>query len=125
MSVLRKVLVVEDSKLVHMMYDLMLSRFEIVHAHDGVEAAARLQEHQNLDAVLLDMNMPRMDGMAFLRLIKADPIFAKIPVVVVTTDGTEETCRRAVETGAAAFLTKPFKAEAILEVLNRLIPNHS
>jgi two-component system, chemotaxis family, chemotaxis protein CheY len=116
----RKVLVVEDSKLVQMMYGLMLSKCTVVHATDGLDGMAKLREHRDVDVIVLDLQLPRMDGLEFLKVVKADPVFARIPVVVVTTDGKNDTSERAVRAGAAAFLTKPFRSDAILDVLARL-----
>jgi two-component system chemotaxis response regulator CheY len=116
----RKVLIVEDSKLVHMMYDVMLQHWPIVHASDGIEALKKLDEHQDVEVILLDVNMPRMNGLDFLANVKGNSRFAKIPVIVVSTEGRDEIAQRAVERGAAAYIKKPFRSEAILDMLARV-----
>src|ERR1700687_2648003 len=67
-----KVLVVDDSKLLHRMFEMMLRQYPIVHAYDGREALERLAEaeHRDVDLILLDMNMPRMNGLEFLAAVK-------------------------------------------------------
>jgi two-component system, chemotaxis family, chemotaxis protein CheY len=117
----RKVLVVEDSRLVHMMYDTILRKCQVVHAHDGLEAMAKLRDHRDVDAILLDMNMPRMNGLEVLELLKADESLKRIPVIIVTTEGNEESAQQAIGKGAAAFLTKPFRAEHIFDALSRAL----
>ena len=118
----KKILVVEDSKLVHKMYDMMLRQFSLVHAYNGQEALAKLAEHPDADLILLDINMPKMNGLEFLSQIKAMPQFARIPVIIISTEGKEEDTRRGVEAGAAAYLTKPFRNETLLDAIARLEP---
>ena len=116
----KKILVVEDSKLVHRMYDLMLKPHTIVHCYDGHDALQQLADHHDTDAVLLDLNMPRMSGLELLAHLRKDPVFSKIPVIIVSTEGKEEDTRRGLEAGATAYVTKPFQREDILDVLSRV-----
>ena len=116
----RKVLVVDDSKLLHRMFEMMLRGFPLVHAYDGREALDRLAEHKDVDLILLDINMPRMNGLEFLGAVKAHPEFARIPVVIITTEGTEDDTQRGLQAGASAYVKKPFRNEELLGVINRL-----
>ena len=116
----KKVLVVDDSKLLHRMFEMMLRGFPLVHAYDGREALDLLTEHKDVDLVLLDINMPRMNGLEFLISMKANPSFQKIPVVIITTEGTEDDTQRGLEAGASAYVKKPFRNEELLGVINRL-----
>lgn len=115
-----KVLVVDDSKLLHRMYEMMLRQTRLVHAADGQEALARLQENADVELILLDLNMPRMGGLEFLAAIKADPAKAHIPVVIITTDGKEADAERGMKAGAAAYLRKPFRNEELLSCIEGL-----
>ena len=116
----RKVLVVDDSKLLHRMFEMMLRQYPLVHAYDGMEGLDRLAEHGDVDLILLDVNMPRMNGLDFLAAIKKDPARAKIPVIVVTTEGADKDAERALAAGAAAYVKKPFRNEELLAVIHRL-----
>jgi two-component system, chemotaxis family, chemotaxis protein CheY len=116
----RKVLVVDDSKLMHKMYEVMLRQYALVYALDGREALDRLRQHGNVDLVLLDVNMPTMNGLEFLAEMKADTALADTPVIVITVAGRDEDTSRALEAGAAAYIKKPFQRDEILDVIARL-----
>jgi CheY-like chemotaxis protein len=70
--------------------------------------------------ILLDLNMPRMDGRQALREIKADPSLRRIPVVVLTTSKAEEDILRSYDMGASAYVTKPVTFESLIEVMRVL-----
>lgn len=116
----RKILVVDDSKLIHKMFEVLLRQFSLVHAHDGIEALQCLGNQADIDLILLDINMPRMSGLEFLNQVKADEAFKDIPVVIISTEGKEEDTIRGLEAGAAAYIKKPFGNQELLEVIQRL-----
>jgi len=116
----RKVLIVDDSKLLHRMFEMMLRQYPLVHAYDGKEALERLAENDDVDLVLLDLNMPRMNGLELLEAMKGDARFKRIPVVLVTTEGSEEQTQRGLDAGAAAYVKKPFRNEELIAVVQRL-----
>ena len=70
--------------------------------------------------ILLDLNMPRMDGRQALQAIKADPSLRRIPVVVLTTSKAEEDILRSYDMGASAYVTKPVTFESLIEVMRVL-----
>jgi two-component system chemotaxis response regulator CheY len=102
------------------MFEVMLRDFELVHAADGLEALQRLGEDAAIDLILLDINMPNMNGLEFLEKIKRDAALADIPVIIVSTEGKEEDTIRGLEAGAAAYIKKPFHSEEILVIIERL-----
>src|SRR3989442_2122856 len=116
----KKVLVVDDSKLLHRMFEMMLRGFPLVHAFDGREALDRLAEHKDIELILLDINMPRMNGLEFLNAVKAHPEFARIPVVIITTEGTEDDTERGMQAGAAPDVQKTFPNQAMLGGIHKL-----
>ncbi len=127
---IRKILVVDDSQLLHKMYELVLRRYvvhgtTILHAYDGVQALDLAGIHTDIDLILLDVNMPNMNGIEFLRLRNPNPVLACIPVIVISTEGKERDATLALSEGAADYLTKPFdpselhaKIELILDKWN-------
>jgi two-component system, chemotaxis family, chemotaxis protein CheY len=123
----RKILVVEDSELLHRMYDLVLARYrnrgaKIVHAMNGLEGLNLLPQHTDTDLVILDLNMPEMDGLEFLSRIKQRPTFSGIPVIIITTEGREEQTVSGLKAGAAGYLTKPFEPRELHGLIDKLFP---
>lgn len=116
----RKILVVDDSKLMHKMYEVMLRQYPLVYASDGRQALDRLREHPDIDLVLLDINMPNMNGLEFLAELRSDPDRDDVSVIIISTEGREEDTARGMEAGATAYIKKPFRNEEILDVISRL-----
>jgi CheY-like chemotaxis protein len=116
-----KVLVIDDSKLIHKMFAVLLPKTTLIHALDGHEALQRLAEHPEVDLIFLDINMPRMNGIEFLHQVKADPVLAQIPVIIISTEGKEADTIRGLKAGAAAYVKKPFRNETILEIMKRVL----
>ncbi len=116
----RKVLVVEDSKLMQKMYEVMLRQYSLVYASDGRQALERLREHEDVDLVLLDVNMPNMNGIEFLEQVRAGGGRDGMSVIIISTEGRDDAAARGLEAGAAAYIKKPFHTEEILDVIARL-----
>jgi CheY-like chemotaxis protein len=113
----RKILIVDDSRLMVKMYEMMLRAYPTVPALDGIEALERLDEHDDIDAMILDINMPNMSGLEVLSRLREDGRLDRLTVIIVTTDGHEDEIRRGLEAGAAAYLTKPFDADRLLSTI--------
>ena len=121
----KKVLIVEDSLLMHKIYEMALksyTKFEVEphFAADGQEGFIKLQEHPDLDLILLDVNMPTMSGLEFLRRVRAEPVFENITVVMQSTEDHQDDIQRAMESGAAGYLTKPFTTTQLHELLDSM-----
>jgi two-component system, chemotaxis family, chemotaxis protein CheY len=119
----QKVLVVEDSQLLHRMFDMILARgpgFQVVHAMNGKDGLDKLAENPDVEVILLDINMPQMNGLEFLSKIQAEPQLRTIPVVIVSTEGKEEDILRGLKAGARAYLKKPFQAQDLLQVIEKV-----
>ena len=116
----RKVLVVDDSKLMHKMFEVMLRQYALVYASDGRQALDRLREHPDIDLVLLDVNMPNMNGLEFLDQLKASGGGDGMSIVIISTEGRDEDTARGLEAGASAYIKKPFHSEEILAVISGL-----
>ncbi len=107
----KKILAVDDSKMMLRIISgaIEMLSFEPLRASNGQEAMALLEkEGTNIALVLLDWNMPVMNGMDTLKAIKADPRFASIPVMMVTTESEKKNVVQAIQAGAKHYLTKPF-----------------
>jgi len=109
-----KILSVDDSAMIRKIISRSISvlGFDLLEAGNGVEALAVLAEHYTeTDLILLDWNMPEMDGFETLQRIKADERFKHIPVMMVTTEVERANVIKAIQAGAKNYLSKPFTPE--------------
>jgi two-component system chemotaxis response regulator CheY len=104
----------------HKMYEVMLRQYPLVYALDGRQALERLGENADVDLVLLDINMPNMNGLEFLAQLRSNGARPDLTVVIISTEGREEDTARGIEAGADAYIKKPFHSEEILDVISRL-----
>ena len=121
-KVRKKILVVEDSPTIRKVISITLSQkgFEIIEAGDGLEALSRLNEAKP-DLILLDIILPKMDGYQILSIIRDNPEFKYIPVIMLTSkDGIINRVKGKVA-GSSAYLTKPFDPAQLVEIIERYI----
>lgn len=118
-----KILVVDDSKLMHKVFEVMLRQYPLVYAVDGRDALDKLDEHDDVDLILLDINMPKMNGIEFLAELRSREKGSDLPVIIISTEGKEEDTRRGLEAGAVAYIKKPFRSEEILEIIAKTEAN--
>lgn len=119
-----KILVVEDSYTVRELQRSILETagYRVVTARDGRDALQRLADDEEITLVVTDVEMPELDGIALVEAIRADARTQSLPVVVVTTRGSDEDRRRGIEAGADAYMTKrSFDQQALLETVERLV----
>ena len=116
------ILLVEDEdQLRRVMKDLLEREgYAIVEAADGVQALEQVDRH-NPDVILLDLNLPGMDGYAVLQQLRSRPGTSNVPVIVLTAKGDEDNEVRVLKMGADDFLTKPFRARALSARLESVI----
>ena len=121
-----KVLTIDDSRMIRMIIVSTVSSlgYDTLEAADAEIALEIIEEHyEEIDLILLDWNMPGMNGYELLKLLKANPNYKSIPVMMVTTEGERKNVVRAVQAGAENYLTKPFTPEdlstKILECLGK------
>jgi chemosensory pili system protein ChpA (sensor histidine kinase/response regulator) len=111
-------MVVDDSLTVRKFTTRLLTRegFEVITARDGVDALKMLTEHAP-DAILLDVEMPRMDGFEFAKTIRGDLKSAQIPIIMITSRTAEKHRNRATELGVERFFGKPYQEDELLRSL--------
>lgn len=115
-------LVIDDSSTMRLILTRFLAKmgFQVVEAANGREALQRLQEMGRPDLVLVDWNMPEMNGVDFVRSVRADHSFDDLPLVMVTTNTELEHVAEALEAGANEYVMKPFTMDVIREKLGLL-----
>jgi two-component system, chemotaxis family, chemotaxis protein CheY len=116
-------LVVEDSPMMRQLLVLALSRvknLQVTEADDGVDGLRKLATGK-FDIILTDINMPIMDGLKLVKRVRSDPAHKDVPIVVVTTEGSEEDKERALQLGANAYITKPIQAPQVIAKVRALL----
>jgi two-component system chemotaxis response regulator CheY len=118
-----RALIVDDSSVMRKIVERSLRQagldpLVVLEAGSGVEGLDVLRASQ-VDLILTDINMPTMDGLEFVRQIRAQHLAEGVPVVMITTESSEEHVRQAIEAGARGYIRKPFTAEQVKE---RVLP---
>ena len=119
------VLIVDDSAAIRKILHRVLMQAEVplgrvLEASDGLEALEKLKR-EKVGLILSDINMPNMDGIEFLTRLKADHTSKSVPILMVTTEGSQAKVLQALELGAAGYVKKPFTAEQIKEKLTGIV----
>ena len=120
-------LVVEDSPTMRQLIAFALKRIpgsKIVEANDGIDALKKLSA-QKFDVILTDINMPIMDGLKLVSMVRNDPSHKTIPIIIITTEGAEEDRKRGLALGANAYIAKPIQTADLLSVVNEILGNKS
>ncbi len=116
-------LVVEDSPTMRQLIVFALRRLQnlkVTEADDGVDALKKLQAAK-FDILITDINMPIMDGLKLVGLVRKDSNHKDIPIVIITTEGAQEDRQRALALGANAYITKPIQAPQVINTVKELL----
>jgi len=95
---------------------------ELVPAGDGEQALAYLRDDGNAKpcVILLDLNMPKMNGIEFMRIIKADEVLQRIPIIVLTTSNSDQDISKSFELGAAGYMLKSVDYKKFIEIIKTI-----
>jgi len=118
-----RILIVEDSPTMRQLLVFALKRLkgtDIVEAQDGMDGLRKVTS-DHFDLALIDINMPVMDGLKLISLIREEDELRSMPIVVITTEGAREDRDRALSLGANEYLTKPIQANRVLSVARGLL----
>jgi two-component system chemotaxis response regulator CheY len=116
-------LVVEDSPTMRQLITFALKRIpgsKVIEANDGIDALKKLST-QRFDVILTDINMPIMDGLKLVSMVRNDPVHKAIPIVIITTEGADEDRKRGLALGANAYIAKPIQTADLLSVVDKII----
>jgi two-component system chemotaxis response regulator CheY len=116
-------LVVEDSPTMRQLISFSLKRFKnakIVEAVDGVDALKKLSTDR-IDLILTDINMPVMDGLKLVSLVRQNPMLKAVPIIIITTEGAEEDRERGMALGANAYISKPIQSSHLIKTISELL----
>lgn len=117
------VLVVEDSPTMRQLISFALKRVpgtQVTEASDGVDALKKISGGR-FDLLITDVNMPVMDGIKLISLVRKDPNHRDLPIIIITTEGADEDRKRGLAVGANAYLTKPIQTSSLVKLATDLI----
>jgi CheY-like chemotaxis protein len=118
---MQRILVVEDSTLVASIIKTALRRYhpcQVTCAANGVEALAAISRDGEPDLMLVDVNMPRMNGLELIAELRQLGAVPRLPVIIVSTEGEEHDVQRGLDAGARAYLRKPFRQEELCALID-------
>lgn len=116
-------LVVEDSPMMRQLLVFALHRIkglEVTEAEDGLDGLRKLSSGQ-FDLIITDINMPIMDGLKLVKRIRSDDKYRDVPIIIITTEGSQEDRGRAMALGANAYITKPIQAPQVITKVKELL----
>ncbi len=124
-TALKKVLIIDDSAQIHQVYRIMLNRYkcEVITTLDGQKGLNQLTSNPGVDLLIVDMQMPAMSGMEFIRRVKAQNAYGHIPIIAVSSGGMDIDGRGTVSC-AQGNLRKPFTSTELPSAIGKIFPQH-
>lgn len=118
----KTILCVDDSASMRQMIKLTLSGggYDVIEASDGGDGLKKI-DGKAINLVITDLNMPGMDGLTFIRELRKLPAFKGVPILFLTTESDESKRAEAKAAGATAWITKPFQADRLVEIVKRVL----
>ena len=116
------ILAVDDSATIRQMvsFTLKSAGYHVVEANDGQDGLEKARAHR-VNLVLTDQNMPRMDGLTLIRSLRGMPDYSNVPILVLTTESSQEMKANGRAAGATGWLVKPFEPRRLIEVIKKVI----
>lgn len=117
-----RILVVEDSPTILNLLGMVLRQYgyQVHTAVDGIEALSKLDQ-QEVDLIITDVNMPRMDGFTFISRVRAQQSLPDVPIIVLSTEREDRDLERGKSAGANLYLTKPVKPQVLVDHVRQLL----
>lgn len=118
----KKILIVDDSRTIRQQVSFTLTKggYQVVEAEDGIQGIEKLKSEGDVAMVISDVNMPNMDGLEMLENISKDASIKKVPIIMLTTEGSGDLINRAKSAGAKGWLVKPFEPDQLIAAVNKL-----
>lgn len=108
-----KILIVDDSSTDRLIIKNMLSEYNILTAGDGVEAMEQIDAHKDIDLVILDLNMPKMDGFQVLSILKSNDRYNNLRIIILTSNDEIDNEIKGLTMGAVDFIRKPIHLDSL------------
>ena len=120
----KHILIVDDSKTVRNLVAFILKKegFKVTTAEDGLDGLEKLYgADQPVDLIVSDVNMPRMDGLSFIKTIREQEAYREMPIVVLSTEGQDKDIKTGLNVGANLYMVKPAQPEKLLRNVKMLL----
>jgi len=119
----KHILIVDDSKTVRNLVAFIMKKegFKVTSAEDGLDGLEKLYSAEAVDLIVSDVNMPRMDGLTFIKTVREQEAYRDIPIVVLSTEGQDRDIQTGLTVGANLYMVKPAQPEKLVRNVKMLL----
>lgn len=119
----KHILIVDDSKTVRNLVAFIMKKegFKVTAAEDGLDGLEKLYSAEEVDLIVSDVNMPRMDGLTFIKTVREQDAYKDIPIVVLSTEGQDKDIQTGLTMGANLYMVKPAQPEKLVRNVKMLL----
>ncbi|MBQ4133218.1 MAG: response regulator [Desulfovibrionaceae bacterium] len=119
----KHILIVDDSKTIRNLVAFILKNegYKITAAEDGLDGLEKLYANPDIDMIISDVNMPRMDGFTFIRTVREQDAYSDLPIVVLSTEGQEKDIQKGISLGANLYMVKPAQPQQMVRNIKMLL----
>ena len=119
----RHILIIDDSKTVRNLVAFIMKRegFRVTAAEDGLDGLEKLYSTPDVDLIICDVNMPRMDGFTYIKTVREQEAYRDLPIIVLSTEGQEQDIQEGLTLGANLYLVKPAQPEKMVRNVKMLL----
>lgn len=119
----KHILIVDDSKTVRNLVAFIMKKegFQVTQAEDGLDGLEKLYSSTDIDLVISDINMPRMDGFTFIKNVREQEAYRDLPIVILSTEGQEKDIEQGIQLGANLYMVKPAQPEKMVKNVRMLL----
>lgn len=119
----KHILIVDDSKTVRNLVAFIMKKegFKVTAAEDGLDGLEKLYSAEEVDLIVSDVNMPRMDGLTFIKTVREQDAYKDIPIVVLSTEGQDKDIQTGLTVGANLYMVKPAQPEKLVRNVKMLL----
>lgn len=119
----KHILIVDDSKTVRNLVAFIMKKegFKVTMAEDGLDGLEKLYSNPEVDLIISDINMPRMDGFTFIKTVREQEAYRDMPIVVLSTEGQEQDIKKGINLGANLYMVKPAQPDQMVKNIRMLL----
>ncbi|MBN2139375.1 MAG: response regulator [Desulfovibrionaceae bacterium] len=119
----KHILIVDDSKTVRNLVAFIMKKegFKVTTAEDGLDGLEKLYGAGQLDLIISDINMPRMDGLSYIKAVREQDAYKDIPIIILSTEGQEKDIKSGITVGANLYMVKPAQPDKLVKNVRMLL----